>query len=116
MAEAEFKSKQNASGIHAKTLCYGVSLQTDMKEGWLGRRKEGGRKETSPHTKSFVVIRRKPSCSWKECPQDDENTRKRHVHRQSPSQKALESFLRLSEVSLTLRFLNKLFPQLSTLG
>ena len=87
-----------------------------MKEGRLGRRKEGGRKKTSSHTKSFVVIRRKPSCSWKECPQDDENTRKRHVHRQSPSQKALESFLRLSEVSLTLRFLNKLFPPLNTLG
>lgn len=86
-----------------------------MKEGRLERKKEGGRKETSLHTKSFVVIR-KASCSWKECPQDDENTRKRHVHRHSPSQKALESFLRLSEVSLTLRFLNKLFPQLSTLG
>lgn len=86
-----------------------------MKEGRLERKKEGGRKETALHTKSFVVIR-KASCSWKECPQDDENTRKRHVHRHSPSQKALESFLRLSEVSLTLRFLNKLFPQLSTLG
>lgn len=71
---------------------------------------------TITHKKTFVVIKKKVTCSPKEGLENAENTGKIHVHRQGPSQRVLESFLRPSEVPRTLRLLSVLFPQLSPLG
>ena len=63
-------------------------------------RKEGRKEEGNiiTHKKSLSLLRRKSPCSPEEGPENAENTGKRHVRRQGPSQRVLESFLRLSEV------------------
>ena len=66
--------------------------------------------------KPLSLLGRKPTCSVEEVTGNAETTGKRQVHRQSPSQRGLESVLRFSEPPQTLTFLKLLLPELNLLN